>query len=130
MKVEKLTYEQTIAALQAFVGTSVSVSLMDADSKFLGAVINGPLQAAKGLDYSILDPEVYGDRAGETMHFVVGDPQVDPVFGGFAVWENGFEGASRTDWGDGDHISVQIAGLQITVFRSSCDSPKAETGRV
>jgi hypothetical protein len=122
MSIEPLNYEQTLAELHGFVGTSVAVSLQDANTEFMGATIVGPLRSAKDLDTSKFVPELEGDFAGETMHFLIGDPADAPGFATFAIWKAGFEWGRRVERPHGPIVSLQVAGLQTRVRPSPLGS--------
>ena len=69
--IEQLDYEQTLGALQAFVGTLVMVSIADAESEWVCATIVGPLHSTMGTDLATRIAKVEGDFAGESVFFRV-----------------------------------------------------------
>jgi hypothetical protein len=108
-----LDYEQTISALRALGGTRVSVSVVDADTGYLGATFRGPLRSKVVRDLAEHPPELEGDFSGETVYFAVADPDQSTVVAGFAIWLEGFE------WGQHvpplDTVAFRVAGLSIHV---------------
>lgn len=88
MSIEQLDYEQTLQALQEFVGARVTVSITDADTEWQGATFVGPLHSATGTDLAQLIPILEGDFADETMFFIISNPEQPSVAGTFEVGTN------------------------------------------
>jgi hypothetical protein len=121
MAITPLDYEQTLAALQAFIGEPVWVSISHGDTEYMGANLVGPLRSATEADLAKQVPELKGQFAGESLFFVVGDPQ-EPAFSTFALWQNGFEWGRALDRPHGKTVALQVAGLVIRV-RPAQDLP-------
>lgn len=116
MSITPLTYEETLAALQAFIGTTVAVFVSHSDTEFVAATILGPLRRATEADIGAQVPELEGDFAGESIFFLVNDPAHPSVAGTFAIWRDGFEWGRRVERPHGFTIALQVAGLQIRVM--------------
>jgi hypothetical protein len=115
VSITQLDYEQTLAALQAFIGTRVVVSLQDATTEFMGATFMGPLNSAPSADLALIAPDLLGDFAGESLFFVVVDPAQPAVTASFAIWREGFEWGRRVEQPQAVSVSYQVAGMQIRV---------------
>ena len=115
--IDPLDYEETLAALQALIGTRVVVSVADAETNYLLATLGGPLRSATVMNSADEFPERGDDFPGETVAFAVADPDQSTVTGGFALWREGFE------WGRYvpplETVSFRVAGLSIHVRTES-----------
>jgi hypothetical protein len=114
VSIRQLDYEETLAELMGFVGMVVAVSISHAESEFMGGTFVGRLRSARDADVAALVPELEGDFAGETMHFLLGQPG-EGGSGTFAIWRPGFEWGRRVEHPHGHVISIQVAGLGIRI---------------
>jgi hypothetical protein len=115
MSITPLTYEESLAALQAFIGTRVVVFVSHAETEYVAATIVGPLRSATEADLGAQVPELEGDFGGESMFFIVRDDAQPAVTASFGVWRDGFEWGRHVERPHGYTVSMQIAGLQIRV---------------
>ena len=116
MSFTPLSYEETLAGLQAFVGTKVVVFVSHAETEFVVTTILGPLRRASAIDVGANVPELEGDFAGESMLVEVSGPDSPGILGTFAIWRDGFEFGRRFETPDGVRLTVQVAGMQIRVM--------------
>lgn len=114
LTVRQLDYEQTLSELMGFVGMVVAVSISAATTDFMGGTFLGRLRSATEADLSAMVPELEGDFAGETMYFMLVDPDGRPT-GTFGIWRAGFVGGRRVEWTSGHTIALEVADLKIRI---------------
>ena len=113
MSITPLTYEETLAELQAFIGTKVVVFVSHADVEFVVATILGPLRRASEIDVGANVPEVEGNFAGESMLFDLGDADSPELLGTFAIWRGGFELGRRVATPEGVRSPCRLQGCRF-----------------
>lgn len=115
-QLDHLDYEATLAALQEHVGARISVSFGGKDTEWVAGTLVGQLRSAAEVDFGAMLPVLEGRIAGESLYFVVADPEHLQTAGGFSIWRDGFEWGRRVDGSTGNAIHFCVDGVTVRVM--------------